>query len=68
MVNTFPKGNYSKMNVIARLENELAYYDCAVYRFNHYTTKKPHLILCELICKLVLLLYLHSKMVSVITM
>ena len=27
------------MNVIARLEYELAYYDSAVHRFNHYTTK-----------------------------
>ena len=26
------------MNVIARLEYELAYYDSAVHRFNHYTT------------------------------
>ena len=29
------------MNVIARLEYELAYYDSAVYRFNHYTTRTP---------------------------
>ena len=28
------------MNVTARLEYELAYYDSAVHRFNHYTTKK----------------------------
>ena len=33
---TFPKGIYPKVNVIARLEFELAYYDSAVYRFNHY--------------------------------
>ena len=26
-----------KVNVIARLEYELAYYDSAVHRFNHYT-------------------------------
>ena len=33
------------MNVIARLEYELAYYDSAVHRFNHYTTRTPpHLI------------------------
>ena len=31
------------MNVIARLENELAYYDSAVHRFNHYTTRTPPL-------------------------
>ena len=29
------------MNVIARLEYELAYYDSAVHRFNHYTTGTP---------------------------
>ena len=27
------------MNIIARLEYELAYYDSAVHRFNHYTTR-----------------------------
>ena len=31
------------MNVIARLEYELAYYDSAVHRFNHYTTRTPKL-------------------------
>ena len=34
------------MNVIARLEYELAYYDSAVHRFNHYTTRTPP-SLCE---------------------
>ena len=29
------------MNVIARLEFELAYYDSAVHRFNHYATRTP---------------------------
>ena len=29
------------MNVIVRLEYELAYYDSAVHRFNHYTTRTP---------------------------
>ena len=36
---TFPKGICPKVNVIRRLEIELAYYDSAVWRFNHYTTK-----------------------------
>ncbi len=36
---TFPKGICLKVNVIARLEHELAYYDSAVHRFNHYTTR-----------------------------
>ena len=31
------------MNVIARLEYEVAYYDSAVHRFNHYTTRTPPL-------------------------
>ena len=38
-VHTFPKGIYPKVNVIARLEYELAYYDSAVHRFNHHTTR-----------------------------
>ena len=40
-VHTFPKGICPKVNIIARLEYELAYYDSAVHRFNHYTTKTP---------------------------
>ena len=31
------------MNVTARLEYELANYDSAVHRFNHYTTRTPPL-------------------------
>ncbi len=42
-VHTFPKGICPKVNIIARLEYELAYYDSAVHRFNHYTTKTPAL-------------------------
>ena len=30
-----------KVNVIARLEFELANFDPAVHRFNHYTTRTP---------------------------
>ena len=40
-VHTFPKGICPKVNVMARLEYELAYYDSAVHRFNHYTTRTP---------------------------
>ena len=40
-VHTFPKGICPKVNVIARLEYELAYYDSAVHRFNHCTTRTP---------------------------
>ena len=29
------------MNILARLEYELVYYDSAVHRFNHYTTRTP---------------------------
>ena len=47
MVHTFPKGICPKVNVIARLEYELAYYDSAVYRFNHYTTRIPPAELVE---------------------
>ena len=38
-VHTFPKSICPKVNVIARLEYELAYYDSALHRFNHYTTR-----------------------------
>ena len=40
-VHTFPKGICPKVNVIARLEYELAYYDSVVHRFNNYTTRTP---------------------------
>ena len=40
-VHTFPKGICPKVNVIAPLEYELAYYDSAVHRFKHYTTRTP---------------------------
>ena len=39
MFHTFPKDICPKVNVIARLEYEPAYYESAVHRFNHYTTK-----------------------------
>ena len=40
-VHTFPKGICPKVNVIARLEYKLAYYNSAVHRFNHYTMRTP---------------------------
>ena len=40
-VHVFPKGIYPKVNVIVRLEFELAYYDSAVECFNHYTPDTP---------------------------
>ena len=40
-VHTFPRGICPKVNVIVRLEYELAYYHSAVHRFNHYTTRTP---------------------------
>ena len=61
-VHTFPNGICPKVNVIARLEYELVYYDSAVHRFNHYTTRTPPIMLeakidntrqdikCELCC------------------
>ena len=38
-VHTFPTGIYPKVNVIVQLKYKLAYYDSAVHRFNHYTTR-----------------------------
>ena len=40
-VHIFPKGICQKVNVIAPLEFELAYYDSAVHFFNPYTTRTP---------------------------
>ena len=40
-VHTFPKGICPKVNVIVRLVFELADYDSAVHRFNHYTARTP---------------------------
>ena len=50
-VHTFPKGICPKVNVIARLEYEFAYYDSAVHRFNHYTTRTPHITWKRYTCK-----------------
>ena len=41
-VHTFPHGIRPKVNVIARLEFDLAYYDSAVHCFNYYITRTPH--------------------------
>ena len=41
MVHTFPKGICPKVDVLARLEFELAFYDSAVLRINHNTTGTP---------------------------
>ena len=40
-VHTFPNSICVKVNKIAELEFELAYYDSVVQRFNHYTTNIP---------------------------
>ena len=50
LFHAFPKVICSKVNVIALLEFELAYYDSAVQRFNHYTTGTSPVHLCMHIC------------------
>ena len=40
-IHTFPKIICPKVNVIARLEFELAYYDSSVHRFYDYITRTP---------------------------
>ena len=40
-VHTFPNGICRKVNIIARLEYEVVYYDLVVHRFNQYTTRHP---------------------------
>ena len=44
---TFPMGICPKVNIIARLEFELVYYDSAVQRFTHYITRIPPEILVK---------------------
>ena len=39
VVHSFSKGVCPKVNVTARLDFELTYYDSADYRFYHYTTR-----------------------------
>ena len=46
---TTTNGICPKVNVIARLEYELAYYDSAVHRFIYYTKKTPPSTTNELI-------------------
>ena len=50
-VHTFPKGICPKVNIIERLENELTYYDSAVHRFNHYTTRTLPVLIWTKHCK-----------------
>ena len=55
-IHTFPKGICPKVNVITRLEFELAYYNFGVQRFNHYTTRTPFTYEFELISDVLLLM------------
>ena len=51
-IHTLPKGICPKMNIIARLEFELAYNDFAIQCFNHYTMSSPRrIILVKIINK-----------------
>ena len=59
-VHTFPKGICPKMNIIARLEYELAYYDSVVHRFNHYTTRTPP-VFAWVIIRLYIYIYIVLK-------
>ena len=44
MVHIFPKSSDPKVNLIARLEFELAHFRVAVQRFSHFTTRTSPLI------------------------
>ena len=59
-VHTFPKGICLKVNIIVRLENELAYYDSAVHHFNHYTPRRPGKYICNLHLLKIVLYYLPT--------
>ena len=52
-IHTFPKRICPKVNLIARREFELTYYDSAGDRFNHYTMMTPRLTVNKtiIICK-----------------
>ena len=43
MVHTFPYGVYPKVNVIARLEFELTFYDAVLLNVSNYAMRTPHL-------------------------
>ena len=43
-VYTFPKGISPKVNVIAQLEFELAYFEAAVQRYSHYAIRVNRVI------------------------
>ena len=40
-IHTFPPGIIPKMNILARLELKLAYFNTAVHYFNHYASGTP---------------------------
>ena len=44
-VHTFPKGIYLKVNVITRVEFELAYYNIAVQLVKHYSKATPRFMI-----------------------
>ena len=48
-VHTFPQGICPKVNIIARLENELAYYDSTVHHCNHEDTPAKKSVIPALI-------------------
>ena len=57
-VHTFPKGISPKVNVVAQLEFELANYDSAVHRLNHYTTRNENFVcVCVCVCVYVTAIY-----------
>ena len=52
-LHNFPKSICLKVNLISRLEFELAYYDSTDQRLNHYATRTLHLkyfYLIQIIC------------------
>ena len=58
-VHTFPKGICPKVNVMAQLEYEIAYYDSIVHRFNHYTTRTPPSLSLSLSLSLYIYIYIY---------
>ena len=66
-VHTFPKGICLKVNVIARLEYELTYYESAVHHFNHYTpTRTPPDFKFRLILSFAVLHFILAHLAGVV--
>ena len=59
-LHTFPKGISLKVNAIAWLEFELAFFKAAVHYFSHYVLETPHRFYNFLVISKSLFIIFHS--------